>query len=84
MAARRPDSQTAHLAYLPVVWAWGYLSRYNRESPVKRVDIPSSSDTIQLYLEKFCREHPLQGVALGVESLLTDLGGDPAKSWSRR
>lgn len=81
MSARRANDARSYWA---VAWTWGYISRYNRESPAARIDIPAQTETVHLYLEKFCRENPLDGIFSATEKLILDLGGNPQKSWPRR
>lgn len=74
---RTISSESAQGAATALGWTWGFLSRYNVEHPKNSVAIPSEADTIFLYLEKFCREHPLEGIAAANNQLIVDLGGLP-------
>lgn len=58
-----------------VGWAWGYMTAYNQWSTYPQVnDVPASS-TVLAYLDKHCRENPLDAVIHGVIQLVADLGG---------
>ena len=79
MEARRiNDPQSQIDAYWAVVWVWGYLSRYNVATPQQPVNIPNGAGTMNLLLEKYCREHPLADLAQISTQLVIDLTGTPA------
>jgi len=55
-------------------WVLGYLSAYNFFASHPQVEIPAPA-TIHAFLEKHCRDHPLDRLFQGVNSLLAELGG---------
>ena len=81
---RKADPQSEINTFWAVVWTWGYLSRYNRESQTSPLRIPADPGTIHLWLEKFCRDHPLANLLAAADALTVELGGNPAKSWPRK
>jgi hypothetical protein len=79
MEARKGDDAESKIkAYWAVVWVWGYLSRYNMESPRSPVAIPSEAGTMYLFMEKYCRDQPLAQLTNISTQLIIDLGGNPA------
>lgn len=72
---------------LHVQWVWGYLSAYSyrsffikgpkvMEKPRGEISPFPDSPTILLFLEKHCREYPLDSVQKGTNRLIKELGGD--------
>lgn len=57
-------------------WAWGYMASYNSFSTQPQVPLVEES-TLLAYLDKFCRDNPLNFVADGVNSLIAAKGGWP-------
>lgn len=55
-------------------WVHGYLSSYNMFASHPQVDIPKR-ETIHAYLEKHCRDKPLDHLVTATTALLADLGG---------
>ena len=55
-------------------WVWGYISAYNFFSSYQQISAPDRS-TLLAYLDKFCRDHPLDPLAVGTNRLIGDLGG---------
>lgn len=81
MASRREsDTQSKIKSYWAVVWTWGFLSRYNLESPSSPIDIPTEVETIHLFIEKYCRQNPLGHLIQSNYFIIKELGGNPAKS----
>jgi len=58
-----------------VSWTWGYITAYNQWSTAPSVDSPPDRNTIIAYLDKHCRDNPLDVILQGVGKLLADLGG---------
>lgn len=84
MASRRGnDFESMVRSQTAVVWLWGYLSRYNLESPQAPVQIPTQAETMHLLLEKYCRQNPVGTVVEATFSIIKELGGNPAKSQSK-
>lgn len=82
MAARRAQDHNAKIkASWALMWAWGYMSRYNLESSAVDISIPMEAETIHLYFEKHCRENPLSNLVSATEGLVFELGGNPRNSW---
>lgn len=69
-------SKKENLAALHVSWAQGFLSgmnlAYARSSGKDLVLLPDS-DTIQLYLDKYCRNNPLKSPLDGASNLFDEL-----------
>ena len=56
-------------------WVVGYISAYNLFGEQKQVeDIPDEA-TMDAYLQKYCRSHPLDKVIWASMSLISELGG---------
>lgn len=55
-------------------WAVGFLAAYNMFGTKPQIEIPQR-DTIHAYLEKHCRDNPLDRVVRGVIGLIGELGG---------
>ncbi|QNK69182.1 hypothetical protein [Variovorax sp. PAMC26660] len=65
-------------------WVMGYVAAYNLYSNQPAVtDLPTTS-TVVAYLDKFCRDNPLDSVASGAMSMLADLGGYRSPSIKKR
>ena len=63
-----------------VQWFWGYVSAYNffsQHAQISRTRI--SGETILAYLDKYCRDNPLQFVVEGGDAMIAELGG-----WSKK
>jgi hypothetical protein len=58
-----------------VSWIWGYIAGFNMEvrQPTTR-DLPDEASTLA-YVDKHCRENPLDNVIIAVNALIRDLGG---------
>ena len=56
-------------------WMQGYLSAYNQFSVHPQIAVIPNPDTLALYLDKYCRDHPLDTLLMGAFALLSDLGG---------
>jgi hypothetical protein len=57
-----------------VQWTWGYLHGYNAFT-LSATIVPPELDTVAAYLEKYCRDNPLEFVADSIPNLISDLGG---------
>ncbi|RTQ37541.1 hypothetical protein EJP69_07405 [Variovorax gossypii] len=58
-----------------VQWSWGFISAFNN---VARIQTPNKAlppTKVLAYLDKYCRDHPLEPIYGGVEDLITELGG---------
>lgn len=60
---------------LYVNWTWGYLSAYNHFAAQQQVLPPDDPPSILAYLDKYCRDHPLDKIINGAVALIGDLGG---------
>lgn len=58
-----------------VGWVWGYISAYNQWSTFPPIDEVPASHTVLAYLDKHCRDNPLDRLVQGVILLVADLGG---------
>jgi len=58
-------------------YAQGYLSAWNRHSSTQYAQIESipKYDTIYLFMDRYCRDNPLDIVQNAIDALLADLGG---------
>lgn len=56
-------------------WTWGYISAYNQWSTYPPVREFPSDSTVAAYLDKHCRDNPLDSVFQGIVALVADLGG---------
>jgi hypothetical protein len=78
VAARaRLDNQAKHDIAMIVSWVWGYSSRYNVETKASSISIPENQESVALFIEKFCRENPLQQVIFAADKMIIQLGGQP-------
>lgn len=58
-----------------VSWIWGYMSGFNMEVKVPTVrELPDEPSTLA-YIDKYCKEQPLQTVLIATYSLIGELGG---------
>ena len=58
-----------------VEWVRGYMSGFNTEARVQtKGDMPDDPSTLA-YLDKYCREHPLDSFVKATWALLRELGG---------
>jgi hypothetical protein len=70
---RQKSSPGADIQY--VQFAQGFLSAYNLYGSQKALESVPRGPTVLAYLDKHCREHPLDDVMSGITSLIGDLGG---------
>lgn len=58
-----------------ISWVWGYVSGFNMEAkaPTSR-ETPDGPSTLA-YIDKYCRENPLDNVLFATNALIRDLGG---------
>jgi hypothetical protein len=56
-------------------WVWGYMAGFNMESkqPTSR-STPDQASTLA-YVDKYCRDNPLESVIGATNALILDLGG---------
>lgn len=81
----KEDRNTAQLD-LFVQWSWGFMSGYamrdhfttkwKGSSKSGALSSLPKSETVLLFLEKHCREHPLDTVLTGTVALTRALGGN--------
>jgi len=57
------------------VWVRGYLSGYNTFATQPKLDTIPEIETVWTYLDRYCRDNPLDRIANGVDSLIASLGG---------
>ena len=58
-----------------VEWVRGYMSGFNTEARIQtKGDMPDDPSTLA-YLDKYCREHPLDSFVKATWALLKELGG---------
>lgn len=53
----------------------GYVSAHNFYNPSRQIRSDLPSNTIEAYVEKYCRENPLNDSGVAAISLVKDLGG---------
>lgn len=58
-----------------VSWTWGYITAYNQWSTAPAIDSFPERNTIIAYLDKHCRDNPLDVILQGVGEMIGDLGG---------
>lgn len=69
-AERRPAQDG-----VTVSWVWGYMAGFNMESKVPTTgSLPDQASTLA-YIDKHCRENPLDNVILATWALIKALGG---------
>jgi hypothetical protein len=56
-------------------WVSGYISAYNLFGDQKQIDEMPDSESIDLFLQKYCRANPMDKVIWASMSLITELGG---------
>jgi len=56
-------------------WTRGFVTAYNQYNPYNQVDSKSALDeeTVELYYDKYCKEHPLSDTYKATLSLIDDL-----------
>ena len=70
------DRRTAsEQQYVYVVWVRGFTSGFNYGTKGKQVSSGLDQQTILAYIDKYCRDKPLNGVAGAALSLVKELGG---------
>ncbi len=69
---RKQNSKAMDYSY--VSWMNGYASGYNQFSPSPQVASLPPPPTILAYLDKYCREKPLNPVKWAADDLLIELG----------
>lgn len=74
---RRAGSKAQEGVYL--TWIWGYLAGYNLYTSQKKIQPPDGA-TVLAYLDKHCRDHPLDNILQGGMRMVNALGGDHARS----
>lgn len=73
--ASSADEPFTRLQY--TIWIRGYVSGFNSARPEQGVSIGNmpSSDTLELYIDKYCREKPLNDFTDTAYKLVRELGG---------
>ncbi len=58
-----------------VSWVWGYIAGFNMEAhqPATR-ETPDAPSTLA-FIDKYCKDHPLDSVVIATNVLLQELGG---------
>lgn len=51
-------------------WLSGYVSAYNRYSGKSQVKRALNYDSVLVYLDKYCREHPISSISIGIDELI--------------
>ena len=71
--SRSSSNQFARAQYL--IWFRGFISGYNYGRPTGQVmpDRLPSNDTIELYVDKYCRDNPLAGFPAAAFKLVEEL-----------
>lgn len=74
--ARSSSSKFERGQYL--IWFRGFISGHNYARPVGQVlpDRLPSNETIELYVDKYCRENPLAGFPGAAFKLVNELRGE--------
>ena len=64
-----------HLDSAYTQWIAGYLSAYNLFGDKKQIEEIPDEPSLDAYLQKYCRENPLDKVIWASMSLINELGG---------
>ncbi len=77
------DNEFARAQYGP--WFRGFVSGYNFGNPNNQValDRMPNNETLYLYVDKYCREHPLNPFVHAAFSLVEELREHPTSSTTR-
>ena len=70
---RRTGNEAQH--YIYVVWIRGFSSGFNYGTKGKQVSSGLEKETILAYIDKHCRDNPLNSVAGAAFNLVKELGG---------
>ena len=73
LEARRQNNEVQ--SYVYATWVHGFLSGYNMATSGATIRTLPSSNTVLAFLDKHCREHPLNLLVAGAFSLARELGG---------
>ena len=68
-------ANTEPQAYIYATWVRGFLSGFNYATPGRPMPSIPQTDTVLAYLDKYCRDNPLQTLSTGAAYLAADLGG---------
>lgn len=71
LRATKSDSQDAILAS----WAWGYIAGFDMEANTPTKAGPPDMPSTLAFIDKHCRDKPLDNVVLATIALIRDLGG---------
>jgi hypothetical protein len=58
-----------------VRWVWGYVSGYNQWSTYPQINVFPADSTVIAYLDKHCRDNPLDSVLQATMAMIADMGG---------
>ncbi len=56
-------------------WMLGFITGYNTWGNGKQISRALPADTLLAYIDKYCRENPLQSVMMGTAALINEFGG---------
>ena len=73
LKARRDNNETQ--TYIYAVWVRGFLSGYNVATPGKSIQKIPGTETVLVYLDKHCGEHPLDILVTASRALAKELVG---------
>lgn len=73
LKARQDNSETQ--VYIYATWVRGFISGYNVATSGKPTPKIPATETILAYLDKHCREHPLDVLVTGAVALVKEAGG---------
>lgn len=61
-----------------IIWFRGFISGYNYAKPVGQIlpDRLPSNETVELYVDKYCRDNPLAGFPGAAFKLVDELRGE--------
>jgi hypothetical protein len=69
LESRKANNLTASYGFTQ--WTWAYVSAYNKNAPAnKQVTGPLPQNSVLAFLDKHCRENPLDIVVNGVDALI--------------
>jgi hypothetical protein len=73
LKARRENNETQ--SYIHASWVRGFISGYNIGTSGRPVVKIPGSDTVLAYLDKHCRDNPLDSLVMGAIALVKEAGG---------
>lgn len=73
-AEDRASGKTA-LTFQFATYTQGYLSAFNDFATTRTLNDIPKFETIFLFIDRYCKDNPLNKVQTGIDSLIAELGG---------